>query len=102
MIVVFKSLVYSHIDYGLPIWGAVSNTSLAKCKKRINHFLKCLFIQGYSFNFRYNNVVMRDARKHAEIDIDELYERLCLLTIFERYTYMTVLFTRSLLPHEDK
>ena len=102
MTIVFKSLVYSHIDYGLPVWGAVSNTHLLKYRKRIDHFLKCLFCKGYSYTLHGNNCVMRSKRKAKTVDFFEMYEKLCLLSIFERHTYMTVLLTRSLLLHTEK
>ena len=102
MTIVFKSLVYSHIDYGLPVWGAVSNALLQKCRKTIDHALKCLFCDGYSYNFKCNNFMMMNVRQHSTVDIYELYEKLCLLTVFERHTYMTVLLTRSLLSLTDK
>ena len=101
MTIVFKSLVYSHIDYALPIWGAVSNANLRRCHNTITHFLKCLFVKGYSFNCRRNDNILRANKKKKFDDYYKLYEKLSCLTVFERHTYVTVLFTRSLLDHQD-
>ena len=59
-------------------------------------------IVGNSYVRHGNNCVMKSKRKGKTVDIFEMYEKLCLLTIFERHTYMTVLLTRSLLLQSDK
>jgi hypothetical protein len=108
MSTVFKSLVYSHIDYGIPIWGCTPDRIIACLQKTIDHFLKCWFIKSHSFSrYVYENrcktliCKARGKKKRTAYDLNTFYEEFGILTVSERYIYMTLTASRSFFLLKD-
>jgi hypothetical protein len=79
---IYNSLVKSHIDYLIEVWGTSTKTNLSILQTAQNKLLKTLFHLDYS------------------TPTDYLYKKLKVMNIIQSYTYHNCILVRKIL-HKD-
>ena len=91
-----NSFIISHIDYGLIIWGTISDSLINVLQSKINSILGAFFypqlINKYQKLNRIAHSVENLKFQKFSIDYMELHEKCNLLSVKERITYFYAMF----------
>ena len=94
--VLLNSFILSIIDYGLPIWGQLSNSQLNVLQSKVNSILGAYFYPQICNKFERVNRIAHNCEKRkyksVNLDFNELYEKCNILTVSERLQYFCAIF----------
>lgn len=103
---VFKATIFSHIDYGLPIYGIASNIDILQ--RTVDYFLKCYNDNNYCFRrFHYTlhkksgqvdhdptcgRVKKREVKfsRIGPSDLNRYYNNFGIQTVLERFSFLSL------------
>lgn len=93
-----NSLIYSIIDYALPIWGSISPSYLDQLQKKINGLITHFF-HPHTRKLRHHRLCNSQLNEQT---LNSLLEKCNSLTVRERFTYYTANFVFQTLKFSNK
>jgi exonuclease III len=103
--VLINSFLLSIIDYGLPIWGKISNSRIHILQSKVNSVLGAYFYPQICNKFqkinRITHITEHKQYFESNIDYNSLYDQCNILSISERlkYFYAVFVFKSINFPH---
>ena len=92
-----NSFVLSIVDYGLIIWGNISDTNIRILQSKVNSLLGSYFYPQICNRFQKTNRIAhsyaQQLYKIPSINYFDLYEQCNILTTAERLTYFYAIFS---------